>query len=105
MGQSSPFTAAFNSWGGFDLQFRFISFSLDLSFARSLLLNLSCKIFEHFALQADPVTEFVKLGSIPFKDGTTLAPKLVFRFEEAAPPPLNTGSSKPNPDQLIFCTT
>jgi hypothetical protein len=37
---------------------------------------VSCRIFEHFALQTDPVTEFIKLGSAPFKEGTTLTPKL-----------------------------
>ncbi len=31
---------------------------------------LSCKIFEHFALETDPVTEFIKLGSAPLKEGT-----------------------------------
>ncbi len=37
---------------------------------------ISCRIFEHFALKMDPVTEFIKLGSAPFKEGTNLAPKL-----------------------------
>ncbi len=37
---------------------------------------ISCMIFEHFALQTDPVTEFIKLGSVSFKEGATLAPKL-----------------------------
>jgi hypothetical protein len=27
-------------------------------------------------LQTDPVTEFIKLGSAPFKEGANLAPKL-----------------------------
>jgi hypothetical protein len=35
-----------------------------------------CRIFELFALQMDPVTEFIKLKSAPFKEGTTLVPKL-----------------------------
>ncbi len=29
--------------------------------------KLSCKIFEHFALQVDPVIEFLQLGFTPFK--------------------------------------
>jgi hypothetical protein len=33
----------------------------------NLNIVLSCKIFEHFALQTDPVTEFIKLGFTPFK--------------------------------------
>jgi len=37
---------------------------------------LSCKIFEHFALQVDPVIEFIQLRSTPFKDSTILVPKL-----------------------------
>jgi len=36
----------------------------------------SCKIFEHFALQVDPVIEFIQPGSTPFKDSTILVPKL-----------------------------
>jgi hypothetical protein len=67
---------------------------------------ISCKIFEHFALQAESVIEFVQLGSTSFIDGTTLAPKL------ANPPscwksnsiPSKTRSGLPDPDQLIFCT-
>jgi hypothetical protein len=44
----------------------------------NIILNmvLSCKIFEHFALQTDPVTELIKLGFAPFKEGTNLAQKL-----------------------------
>jgi hypothetical protein len=42
----------------------------------SLADMISCRIFEHFALQMDPVTEFIKLRSAPFKEGATLAPKL-----------------------------
>jgi hypothetical protein len=44
--------------------------------ALSATLNVSCRIFEHFALQTDPGTEFIKLGSGLFKEGATLAPKL-----------------------------
>jgi hypothetical protein len=42
----------------------------------SLADMMSCRIFEHFAIQTDPVTEFIKLRSAPFKEGTTLVPKL-----------------------------
>ncbi len=31
------------------------------------IFMLSCKIFEHFALQVDPVIEFIQLGSFPFQ--------------------------------------
>jgi hypothetical protein len=48
---------------------------------------LSCKIFEHFALQVDPVIEFIQLGSTPFKDSATLEPKR--SGGKATPPPLN----------------
>jgi hypothetical protein len=34
------------------------------------------RYFELFALQVDQVIEFLQLGSIPFKDSATLAPKL-----------------------------
>jgi hypothetical protein len=37
---------------------------------------VSCRIFEHFALQTDPIAEFIKLGFAPFKEGDTWAPKL-----------------------------
>jgi hypothetical protein len=37
---------------------------------------VSCTIFENFALQTDPVTEYIKLRSTPFKEGTTWGPKL-----------------------------
>ncbi len=37
---------------------------------------LSCKIFEQFALQAGSSNWVHKLGSTPFKDGATLAPKI-----------------------------
>ncbi len=56
------------------------------------ILNLSCKIFEHFALQVDPVIEFLQLGSTPFKDSTILVPKLAdppFWLKSLNPPPLN----------------
>ncbi len=67
---------------------------------------ISCKIFEHFALQVDPVIGFVQTGSTPFKDSTILVPKL------ADPPfwrksnftPSKSGSGLPDLDQLIFCT-
>ena len=61
---------------------------------------LSCQIFEHFALQVDPVIEFIQLGSTPFKDSAILVPEL-------ADPPFwwkrnstssKSGSSLPDPD-------
>ncbi len=69
-------------------------------------IAVSCKIFEHFALQVDPVIGFIQPGSTPFKDSTILAPKL------ADPPfwwksnstPSKTGSGLPDMDQLTFCT-
>jgi hypothetical protein len=62
-------------------------------------------IFEHFAIQVDPVIEFIQLRSIPFKDSAILAPKL------ADPPfwwksnstPFKSGSGLPDLDRLIFC--
>jgi hypothetical protein len=56
-------------------------------------------IFGDFALQTDQVTESIKLGSAPFKEGATLAPKtsqIHFPFGEAAPSPL-----KQDPVNLI----
>jgi len=53
---------------------------------------ISYRIFEHFALQTDPVTEIMKLGSAPFKEGATLAPKLArstFLLEKRLHPLLN----------------
>ncbi len=38
--------------------------------------NVSCKIFEYFAEQVDPVNEFIQLRSTPFKNSTILVPKL-----------------------------
>ncbi len=39
----------------------------------ALAFNLvSCKIFEHFVLQVDPVIEFIQLGSTPFKDSAKM---------------------------------
>ncbi len=46
-------------------------------YGRNLHTSLiSCRIFEHFALLPDPVTEFLKLGSALHKQGAILAPKL-----------------------------
>ncbi len=39
-------------------------------------MHISCKIFEYFALQVDPVIEFIQLGSTPFKDSAILTSKL-----------------------------
>jgi len=44
--------------------------------ASSLRIYVSPKIFEHFALQVGTSNWVHKLGFTPFKDGTTLAPKL-----------------------------
>jgi hypothetical protein len=44
--------------------------------AMTLCRMVSCKIFEHFALQVGSSNWVHKLGCTPFKDGTTLAPKL-----------------------------
>jgi len=41
-----------------------------------IYMSLSCKIFEHFALQVGSSNWDHKLRSTPFKDGTTLVPKL-----------------------------
>jgi hypothetical protein len=66
---------------------------------------VSCKIFEHFALQVDPVIEFIQHGYTPFKDSAIMAPKL-------ADPPFwwkinstsfKSGSGLPDPDGLVFC--
>ncbi len=48
-------------------------------------MAVSCKIFEHFALQVDPVIGFIQLRSTHFKDSATLVPKL-------SDPPLWWGS-------------
>ena len=63
-------------------------------------------LFKHFAVQVDPVTEFIQLGSTLFKDSAILVPKL------ADPPfwwksdstPSKSGSSLPDLDPLICCT-
>jgi hypothetical protein len=50
---------------------------------------ISCKIFEYFALEVDPVIEFIQLGSTPFKDSTILVPKLAdpnFRWKSNSTP-------------------
>jgi hypothetical protein len=39
-----------------------------ISFNNIVLL---CKIFEHFALQVDPVIGFIQPGSTPFKDSAS----------------------------------
>jgi len=68
--------------------------------------EIMCKIFEHFALPADPVIGFIQPGSTQFKDSTILAPKLSdppFWWKSNSTPS-KTGSSLPIPDQLIFCT-
>jgi hypothetical protein len=59
-------------------------------------MAVSCKIFEHFALQVDPVIGFIQPGSTPFKDSTILAPKLAdppFWWKSNSTPPPKSGSS------------
>jgi hypothetical protein len=68
-------------------------------------LSCPCKIFEHFALQVDPVTGLIQTKSTLFKDSTILAPKLAdptFWWKSNSSPS-KSGSSLPDPDQLIFC--
>jgi hypothetical protein len=42
---------------------------------KDMKMYLSCRIFEHFALLPDPVTEFLKLRSALYKQGAILVPK------------------------------
>ncbi len=71
---------------------------------------ISCKIFEHFALQVDPVIEFIQLGSTPFKDSTILAPKLAdppFWWKSDSTPSKSTSfiivSSTEKKSFMTFC--
>jgi hypothetical protein len=41
----------------------------------SCLIAISCRIFEHFATLPDAVTEFIKLRSALYRQGTILVPK------------------------------
>ncbi len=69
-------------------------------------MQLSCKIFEHFALQVDPVIGFIQPGSTPFKESAILVPKLSdppFWWKSNSTPS-KSGSGLPDLDQLIFCT-
>jgi hypothetical protein len=68
--------------------------------------RISCKIFEHFALQVDLVIEFIQPGSTAFKDSAILAPKLADPpfWRKSNSTPSKSGSSLPDPNQLIFCT-
>jgi len=55
-------------------------------------MAVSCKIFEHFALQVDPVIGIIQLRSTHFKDSATLVPKLVdppLWWGSLTRPPLN----------------
>jgi hypothetical protein len=54
----------------------------------------------------DPATKFIKLGSTPFKDGTTLAPKLTDLLStwKSDSTTFYTGSGILDPDQPSFCT-
>ncbi len=67
---------------------------------------LSCKIFEHFALQVDPVNGFIQHGSTPFKDYAILAPKLTDQSfcSKSNSTPSKTVSSLPDPDPLMVST-
>ncbi len=70
----------------------------------TVTFNLSCKIFEHFALQVDPVIGFRQPRSTPFKDSTILAPKLAdpsFWWKSNSTPS-KSGSGLPDMDRLIF---
>jgi hypothetical protein len=71
-----------------------------------VLIQISCKIFWHFALQVDPVIEFIQLGSTPFKDSAILVPKLTDPpFQWKSNSTLSkSGSDLPDPHQLICCT-
>ncbi len=64
------------------------------------IMTLSCKIFEHFALQVDLVNEFIQPGSTPFKDSAILVPKLANPpfWWNSNPTPYKTGSSLPDLD-------
>ncbi len=52
------------------------------------------------------MTEFILLGSTPFKDGTTLAPKLADLLSswKSGSTPIYTGSGILDLDRLTFCT-
>jgi hypothetical protein len=68
---------------------------------------ISCRIFEHFALQTDPVTEFIKLRSALCKEGAILVPKLadlLSFWTSCSTPSIFPGPSIPDRDPLIFCT-
>ena len=58
--------------------------------------TLLCKIFEYFALQVDPIIEFIQLRSTPFKDSGILAPKL------ADPPFLWKSNSTPSKSECGY---
>ncbi len=69
-----------------------LAFHRYINYTYDSLISLSCKIFEHFALQVDPVEGFIQPGSTQFKSSATLAPKLAdppFWWKSLAPPPLN----------------
>ncbi len=70
------------------------------------IMLLSCRIFEPFALQTDPVTEYIKLGYALFKECATLVPKQadLLSFWRSGSTPSKPRSGKPDLDPLIFCT-
>ncbi len=71
-----------------------------------ILGALSCKIFEPLGFTSRIQQLSSKLGSTPFKDGTTLAPKLADPLSswKSSSTPFYTGSSILDLDWLIFCT-
>jgi hypothetical protein len=78
---------------------------IDITLLSSIIF-LSCKIFEHFAFQVDPLIEFIQPGSTPFKDNHFGAKtsRSTFLVEKQLHLPPKTGSGFPNLDWLIFCT-
>ncbi len=67
---------------------------------------VSCNIFEHFALQVDPVIGFMQPRSTPLKDRAILAPKLADQpfWWKSNSIPSKSGSGLPDPDRIIFYT-
>ncbi len=61
------------------------------SVSQTIFVQLSCKIFEHFALQVDPVIGFVPPGSAPFKKVPFWCQNQLIHLSggKATPPPLN----------------
>jgi hypothetical protein len=68
--------------------------------SKIIVLVLSCKIFEHFALQVDPVIGFIQPRPTPFKESTILVPKLADSpfWWKSNSTTSKTGSGLPDPD-------